>query len=378
MGWALLLAEHEKIQENGRDTVSEPIFRKYRTGDEWGLTLLAKAVWGSDYSEEYWRWKYVDNPARDNHSYVAECRGEIVGFSGCIPWKIGVSGKEAIGAQMTDMMVHPEWRRKDIYFPLNRCVLEEIKRYADLQYGFTNPSSFRIYKKRFKYDGFSPVKMQKVVNTRLLVWQGIRKLKPADVKRVISVVPRTIAYMAGTSSGRFGHAGKKVEIKRLQHFDDRFDEFWIRVRQDLKIATIRDRRYLDWRYLKNPERRYTILSAEQGGVLAGFAVLRSEETEGMMRGMVVDFLVAPAYEDSAVSLLEESLKFFRDENAALVNLWISSEHNDIFKLLAAKGFSAKQVQEVIVLLKSFTPNIESAFLRDPANWYLTMGDCEVF
>ncbi len=354
------------------------IFRKYQIGDEKGLNLLAKDIWGFEFSEDYWRWKYLDNPLRDNYSYVAESDGRVIGFSGCIPWRLFVTGKEVIGAQMTDMMVHPEWRRKNIYFPLNRCTLEDIRRRTDLQYGFGNPSSFSIYKKRFKYDGFSPVKMQKILDMKLLLRQGLKKIKSTEMYRLLRIVPKVLASLSGKSTNLSASAGKNIVAKRIHQFDARFDEFWDKNRMVFPITTIRDRQYLEWRYLENPGFSYTILAAEQQDKLTGFAVLRCEKKNGIDRGMIVDFLVDPEYEASADLILEESMKFFRSQKVAMVTAWISSEQSPSCRFLAARGFSADPVEGVMILIKSFTQDLEDAFLRDPENWYLTMGDCEVF
>lgn len=356
--------------------MSDITYRKYQVGDEKELTLLAKAVWGFHFDESHWRWKYMENPLRDNFSYVAECDNNIVGFMGCIPWRFIFTGKELVGAQYTDLMIHPEWRKKGIFFPINRKSLDEAKAKTSFHYGFSTPSSFNIYTKRFRWESFQPLKMQKVIDLKLSVWHGLKQRKSFNFTKLVNSIPKILSSKM-LPSKNYASSHTNLIVRRIDKFDARFDELWEKVRVGLNIATIRDSQYLNWRYIEHPEFRYTVFAAEKDGKLSGFVVLRCEKKEGITKGLIIDFLIDPDQEITASILIRESLKFFREQKVAAVNTWMF-EHNDIYRLLRGNGFSPKSTDDVMVVIKSYSPDISSNYLKDTHNWYLTMGDCEVF
>ncbi|MFZ5995726.1 MAG: GNAT family N-acetyltransferase [Thermodesulfobacteriota bacterium] len=357
--------------------MSEIVVRKYQAGDEKGLTLLAGEVWGSTFGEDYWRWKYLQNPLHDNFSYVAVCNGNIAGFVGGMPWRFFVMGKECISGQVTDMMVHPAWRNKGVFFPVNRKNLDDITARTNFHYGFTNPTSFRVYKKRFHYEGFNPLKMQKVLNIKSAIWQGLRQGKSVKLSTLFDLISRVLSGRKKVSSKKARSTPASLVVKRIERFDAGFDKLWEKAHKKLKIATIRDSRYLNWRYVGHPQLQYTIFAAEGNGELYGFVVLRCENKEGIRKGLIIDLLVDPGHVPVAEILINESLKFFRSQKAAVINTWMF-EDNPIYGLFVQNGFSAKPANQVVVLIKSFSPDIPTDYLRDTRNWYLTMGDCEVF
>ncbi|MCG2722950.1 MAG: GNAT family N-acetyltransferase [Thermodesulfovibrionales bacterium] len=356
--------------------MSEVIFRKYRIGDEHGLTLLAKTVWGKDFSEDYWRWKFIENPARKNFANVAEWNGEIIGFAGYVPWQMTVMGTRVVAALYADLMVHPEWRKKNIFFPLNRKSRNEIRGEAAFHFGFSSEISFKIFRKRFKYMGFYPCKMQRFMNTISLFKAGVKKMKSAKVRDVLSIVPRVFSLVAVRSAGS-KQFHSNVSIKRIESFDARFDGLWEKMNSSLGIATIRDSEYLNWRYTRNPANTYGILSAESEGQLVGFIVLRCERKEDITRGLIIDMLVEPYHEASITDLLLESLKYFQEQNARVVAAWTTPQ-NPLHAYLSRNGFSSAAAEKSHVFVDSLSPDLNTNYLCDINHWYFTMGDCDAF
>lgn len=358
--------------------MSDITFRKYQIGDEKGLTLLAKAVWGAKFNEDYWKWKYLENPLRDNFSYVATYNNDdIVGFVGGIPWRLIVKGKELLGGQVADMMVHPDWRKKGIFFPINRKNLEEIKARTRLHYGFCDPASHRIYKKLFHYEGFHPLKMEKIINIKSFAWQALKQRKVFNSSKMLNLIPKILSSRILLSSKNNKPLCTDLVVKRIDQFDDRFDELWEKVCMKFNIATIRDCQYLNWRYIRHPQFHYTVLGAEEDGTLSGFVVVRCDKKDGMLRGLIIDLLVDPDREMTARVLIGESLEFFRSQKVSTIITWMF-ENNPIYGLLRQNGFSPRVVDKVVVQIKSFSQDISTDYLKDTNNWYLTMGDCEVF
>jgi len=351
--------------------MSDYAMRKFRPGDEPGLSRLSKVVLKENVPDGYWTWKYTDNPWGDSYSYVAEAGGEIVGFVGGMAWQLRVQGKDYPGAQVTDLMLDPAWRRKGIFFPLNAKSQEEIFMRASWHYGVTNPTSFKIFQNRYGYQGFRPHKIQKVLDIRPFLREYLRGGKGFKTPSLKKFLPR---LMPGR---RKAASAPEFALEEVDVFDERFDDLWSRVHSSMIMATTKTSRHLNWRYRANPRHKYSVLAARKGTQIAGFAVLRFEESDGIRRGFIVDFLTDPASRAAGLFLVGGALGFFKRRKAAVVNTWMF-EHDPEYAAFAAHGFVPKTAETVMILTNSLTDDFSKDFMADVGNWHFVMGDCEVF
>jgi GNAT superfamily N-acetyltransferase len=346
--------------------------RKYRTDDTAGLTQLAKTVLEEELPDTYWEWKYTDNRWGSHYSYVAEHDGKVIGFVGGMAWQLTLEGLDTPGAQVADLIVDPAWRRKGIFYKLSARNMEEISTGTAWGYGVTNRISHKIYKNRYEgYQDFRPHKIQKILNIRPFLREYLKggaRVKPAELGRLLRKfsIPR-----------REMRPPCDLELEEITSFDERFDDLWSRVRKDFRIISTRDRKHLNWRYSRNPRFDYTVLAATEKGRVTGYIVLRIEQTPRIGRGFIVDFLADASHEATAPFLIGESLTFFRRRRVAVVNTWMF-EHCWPYDVFASFGFSPRTAETVMIVIKSFTDAFSTEFLADRTNWYLSMGDCEVF
>ena len=119
--------------------------RPYRKGDEPYLSAILKKIYHQEFNDDYWWWKYLNNPLRAHFCYCAVMDDRIVGFAGSIPYRIKCKDREIIGAQITDLAVEPDLKGKKVFSPIQKAKLADIKANTDAFYGFTNENSFRVY-----------------------------------------------------------------------------------------------------------------------------------------------------------------------------------------------------------------------------------------
>jgi len=323
-----------------------------------------------DVPDNYWTWKYTDNPWGESYSYVAEADGVIVGFVGGMAWQLTVRGQDYPGAQVTDLMLDPAWRRKGIFFPLNAKSQDEIFTRASWHYGVTNPTSFKIFQNRYGYQGFRPHKIQKILDIRPFLREYLRGGKEFKVPNLKQVLLKLLP------GKKVSNPASGLELEEVKEFDKRFDDLWESVRGRVTMATTKTSRHLNWRYLNNPRFEYSVLAAREQGRIVGFAVLRFEESEGIRRGFIVD-LLTDRDSGAAPFLVGRCLAFFRKRKAAVVNTWMF-EHNHEHAAFAAHGFVARTAETVMILTNSLTEDFSKDFMADVGNWHFVMGDCEVF
>lgn len=348
-------------------------FRKYQQGDEESLVTLCKAVYGSSSTKEYWRWKYFDHLSDVNASYVAVSEDKVVGMAGIIPYRIKIGDREMVGGQGADLMSHPKWRKRNVFLPLLRSVHNDLKKQTDIHYGFTNDLSFRIYVKRFKYDvAFRVPRLDRVVSVGAFLRRTFRKgnFFARIIGSLGDVFSRYILHP------RMPHLDEETELRENNEFDERFDLLWDKLKGLSAITTIRDSKYLSWRYGNHPLFKYRTFVAERRGELIGFIILRCNEEKGLKRGYIMDLWAEPEKKDILTALLALSMRFFRAEKVDLVTIWML-QHSPYYHLFT-KYLFFKRTSDLIVLTKSFHKDISNEFLSNPSNWYLTMGDCDSF
>ena len=89
--------------------------RLYEPTDREGFLRLYDEVFGGG-TEEWFRWKYPDNPyVAHVPMFVAERDGEMVGARPYMAFRLRVGDGTALGLQTGDTMVHPDHQRKGLF-----------------------------------------------------------------------------------------------------------------------------------------------------------------------------------------------------------------------------------------------------------------------
>lgn len=107
-----------------------------------------------------------------------------------------------------------------------------------------------------------------------------------------------LAWPAGLALGcyagllkRRGGRGR-LPVRVLDAFDSRFDDFWEKLRNDVpRLRVVRNRAMLAWRFASTQRRKgLTVLIAEKGGSMAGYAVLSAQPRAhlGLDQNIVAD------------------------------------------------------------------------------------------
>lgn len=353
--------------------MTDIVMRRYQKGDEEGLELLCKDVYGISTNNDYWRWKY-ETFWDFNASYVAVYEGKIVGMAGAVPYMIKAMDKEIVGGQLTDLMSDPQYRgKKDIFLPIMRKSIKAVETQMDIMYGFTNDNSFKIFAKRLKYDiAFRVPRLDRIINISPFLRRRLKN--DGFLIKVISGAINTMSKNLFYS--RMPLLEKEVKIREVHEFDERFDRLWHKLKGLFPIATIRDSKYLNWRYCNHPLYKYKTFIAEKGDVVYGFIILKCVEDKDLKRGYIVDLWIEPGRRDLLTALVAMATRFFKDERADLMTCWMFP-HIPYYSLLR-KNLFFKRTSNLVMLTTSFHEGISGDFLKNPANWYVTMGDCDSF
>ncbi|MBZ0168965.1 hypothetical protein MELA_02087 [Candidatus Methylomirabilis lanthanidiphila] len=327
--------------------------RLYQPGDEVQIVGLFQRVFGKERSLAHWRWKFMDNPEGAQICLAVTDTGEVIGQYAGIPVRVMVDGQILTFSQSIDSMVDAGYRRglkkPGVFASL-------FERFADtyggrdgvtILWGYTTPEALRI---------------------------GRRLLGYLALHRVVKLV-RSVDSPARLSPWQqMSEAWRRIQcpIHPVRRFDAGIDRLWEQCRPELRVATIRDARYLNWRYADCPDVQYRLLMA--GGTMGtpplGMAVLRLG-WEGQPVACLVDWLVPWKNMAAAERLLQRSFEEAGLAGMKELHAWFPPS-SPWCRYLRDKGFQS--IETACMTVRQFTPTISLELLN--AHWYYTMGDSD--
>lgn len=344
--------------------------RPYQEGDEKYLSAILEKIYHRNFNDEYWRWKYLDNPLGTHFCHCALMEGRIIGFAGGIPYRIKWKDREIMAAQITDLVVEPELQGKKVFSPLQKANLADIRNKTDAFYGFTNENSYRVYYKKeedFDYSFHVP-RMIKILNATAFLKHRL----PAAAAKIAGTVA-DIGLSLAERMMSVG-AGSATAIREIKTFDERFDVFMKMISPSFNMMHVRDQRYLNWRYCHHPLYRYTIYAAEEAGDILGFVVLRNEPAE-VHRGFILEFFAFPDRNDVQHLLLNQAAEHFRRLGVDIVTCWMFP-HSIYYKAFKRHLFLSRRGDLIALATVSKKNDELKADINNPLRWYVSCGDHE--
>jgi hypothetical protein len=159
-----------------------------------------------------------------------------------------------------------------------------------------------------------------------------------------------------------------VQTELVTQAGNEFDRLWDRCRANAKFAVIRDRAWVQWRFLDCPSRRYRVLLATRNRVPVGYCAYSVHETEGRPRALLAE-LAAPL-EDRAArrTLLADLLQDLLAVGAEQVSS-LAIPGSPIYRELRAAGFFPGPAFSVQMV--PLTGSLPVEEMRCAANWDLS-------
>lgn len=169
------------------------------------------------------------------------------------------------------------------------------------------------------------------------------------------------------------YRNKGYEITQITSFDNRFDSFSREVSKEFGIISLRNSKYLNWKYIQKPYTQYNIYTAINNNKLLGYIVFRIDEYEGVRKGIILDVLTYPERLDVLKGLIVKTLDYFSKAKSEYVTCLVT--YPPFRKLLRRYGFFQAKNPEPFMIA-----NWEGVFSRDYVqnieNWYITLGDSD--
>jgi GNAT superfamily N-acetyltransferase len=361
--------------------------RLYSRGDELGILELMKAC-GQKRTVAEWIWQYQSNPF-GRLIGIADCRGLVVGQMAWVPLRMKVGKRIIMGSQAVDLVVHPKFRRQGIFLKIGQFLAKEAEKEGnEVVYGFPNRQAHAGH---LKYGWFNVCEVPVLVKP--LNFNGSVLSESSHFPQLLKkskLLVRLMATALQTTLITFSFFSRALSpirlksndsqddrVRMIESFDSRFDDFWEVVSKDYITVVCRDKEFLNWRYSKRPQAKYVVLVVEGNDRIRGYIVLWTDDRKGL--GCVVDILADLNHRDAIRSLLLKAVEYFRNRKIDLVTCWMlkgNSSAKVYYGMLREQGFVPLYWWSNPLIARLNLSNLAQKYIRDPRNWYITMGDSD--
>ncbi len=350
--------------------------RAYTEGDEEKIFDLTRAAFPErEFDLKHWlklqRWMYKENPAGAAKIWLAEHDGRIVGHSAAMLVAIKVGTEVITGFQSTDTMTHPDYQGQGIYQTLAKQVYVELEREGIyVGYRFPNKFSHPIAVKKLSWFDVAMMRnMFKVLN-----WGNALKARTSS-----KFLLKLGAIAGSILQGVFYRTERapiveNLVISQIFSFDERINRFWNRISNQYKMMVVRDRDYLNWRYIDTPDTKYLIYIAEMAGEIYGFIVLRSRLEGGVKVSVICDLLAQS--QNVAHCLVAKAIERCQEEKTDIIYCSFVADKPYVTALRRNGFMFTPLIRDRYFCAYSSSPYISKKLLMERQNWFVQTGDSD--
>ena len=347
------------------------LIRPYRAEDAADVRSVLTAAYGATATPvPIFDWWHFGCPVAASGFQVAEINGRVAGVQPMELFPYERSGRQFIGAMLTGVVVHPEFRGRGLFSRLiEACEKEAWQFGADFVTTMPNDRS---------RPGFLKLGYREPGRRRLLILPlNVSKL----ARRAVRWAPLAAVLGAGFTAVLCGSRRwlrmPVTELEMLKQAPEDFDQVNQADRglfPGLRLA--RTQAWWDWRYAASP-RPYQMLRLRNArGGTAGLVITTLEQRSGLDAGYIVDWLARDA--SRVPILLAGALRQLQSAGAAMAACVVSSDAQ--VRALRSAGFwripnwaPLKQFFTVFKPAPGMNPDLLEQ-LGSIDSWHQTLGD----
>jgi Acetyltransferase (GNAT) domain len=241
-----------------------PAIRPYRPADEHGLVELFRNVYGREISADYWRWKLQRSAFAGDNVWLATAGERPVFQYGGIPTRFQLQQRSASIMVAVDAMTAPEFRRRGL---LTAVVSRAHAAWREHDVAFVIGLPNQQWGSRTQALGWLPLLQ--------LQWL-LRPLHPEATlaRRLKLPLLKHLTFPTGVWNRLLQRQLRRdpgVRTESVRQADDSFDRLWDRCKSDWMFSTVRDRDWVNWRFLSSPARAYELTLARRAGEPVGYS-----------------------------------------------------------------------------------------------------------
>lgn len=357
------------------------ILRQYKEGDEDGLVRLMinnfPVTEGFHTVKETWIWQFKKNALSEPYVMVAECKGNIIAQYAVVDFRMNLMGRKINGALSTSTVTDINYRGRGLFPQLARLLYSYIKqRNCKLIYGFPNANSINIFLNKlswFKVDKF-PLLIRPINFNHILSAYFKNNLLPCALGTILNTVEEKISKLT-IMRENLNH----ILIRSTSYFPEEADKLWETTHIRNRIALIRDKSYLEWRYLKKPQDKYDISVVYRNNVLLGYFISKLKYKFGMNILFIMEIVIKDDDRKIMSYVIDYISHQARMMGADILSMLVLNNHPH-YSLFIRKGFlPVPEVffpEEIYFCAMCNSVDIKETSIKNRNNWYITWGDSD--
>ena len=320
-----------------------------------------------------YQWTYLEPPLRPDGVFVLRAtRGDqaahIVGTAGLCRRSVFANGRALRAGLLGDLAVDRDHRTALPAIRLARQVRQRAVEQYDITYGYPNHAAEGVflrcgYHRLGTMSRYAAVLRHAPFVRRVLDVPVLPDIAGAglDAARMIARAPRT------------ARARWRYQLQWLDDVDPRFDDLWLRARDQYPLIGQRDMRFLRWRFLRHPTERFQIaaLTGQRAArAVHAYAVVQRQGGSAYLRDLFGRL-------EAIGPLLDLLLPALRDQGCTSVSIgYLGAPH--LVDLLLSRKFEYRHSNRTVIVACGNGIDAEPGGLADavvdPERWYLTDAD----
>lgn len=338
-----------------------------------------------------WNWQFVANPFRPSLAdevsvWIAEHGGHVIGQIAVQRTLIQIDGSEYPAGWIVDVVVLPAYRGRSLGHRLHAAVAREFPLLMTLTMA---PATRRM---ALKAGGITLGGVHRYIKINRLSDSTVRRYLLARAARRPSLLPPVefacTVFRLDWLVSRFVNLSRAInlnavfrsqrsisaehatlEIVEIESFDDEVDDFWTRVRQQYPAISVRNTRFLNWRYTNAPDLSYRRFVARRAGQCMGYIVVRIASAVELPAGIIVDLLTFRNDMEVSQHLIQHATDIFGSD-VEFVDCATSAR--EIGTTLQSLGFVRCRTEHPTIVCRD--PFLRRRIESLKEEWIFTKGD----
>lgn len=361
--------------------------RRATLEDKPAIFAFLDEVYGLEARNKYperWEWQFEHNPYKPDHKmpvYITvNENGKVVAQSAAVFEPLQIEGKRQEFAWGVDAFVLEAYRGRNLGLETVRfntdhhpfwmvMIMATSSRYILTKLGCKDIDPVIVYQKMIHIDNKS---INQAAINRLGKFQWVIPLISVVEKvRLDSLLAGFIdVFLSFRDKIRLPIIKPTISIKKKEHFDLEFDEYWEQVKSFYPVSIVRDSDFLRWKFELQPGLHYQTFASYRNGEMSGYMILRSG-TEQDNTGIIADLLTFPGDTDTLNALVKFAVQYFRDEKMKYISAASTLPcHHNVFTTMGFKMY--KKIIPLVHLDESLAQEYDKIFI--PNMWYLGRSD----
>jgi len=316
----------------------------------------------------YYEWKLLKNPIGKSIFCLVEDNGQIIAQLGVVPKLIKIFDARIVSAELGDAITDKNYRGQGLFtFLLKETRERALKEGITLIYGQSNERSLPGERKA-GYDTIPNFGLKNYI--KIVNFQKVLKLKVGNkiVSSCISFIcTKLLKYSLNINKDK--DYKSKYDITYITEFDESVESFFEQVSNDYDVILIRNRNYLKWRFLDNPD-NYDIFMARKDGKVLGFVVIKIGFFDKLRVGYIADFLTV---KDGRIfaDLIRFALKEFHKKDVDIISCWALRNSFYARELMKRYFLPYKNIPFII-----YRSKLGNSLIKSNHVWHFTMADSD--